>query len=272
MRHAQRLPATALAAVLSTYLLLCSGASATQSASLTASLSPNRLGSPTTIAVGFRITSIPPQNQLPLIDVSLQLPEEMGIATSGLGLENCLVSRLEALGPKGCPTNALMGRGVATAEIPIAGELISESARIELFSAPVKDSRLALLVYVDATEPVYAQLVFPALVLPAGSPFGETIDTSVPLVPTLPGGSDVAVTRFRMTIGTTSQGEGHFLYQRRSHGRRTYYAPNGLLLPPSCPKGGFTFQAHFLFADQTTATARTRVPCPPRPRRVTRGG
>ncbi|HTZ86352.1 MAG TPA: hypothetical protein VMB05_06775, partial [Solirubrobacteraceae bacterium] len=241
----------------------CASATALQTASLTASLHPNRLGSPTTIEVAFKIRSIPPEDQMPLIDVGLQLPEEMGIATSGLGLANCQVPKLEELGPKGCPVNALMGRGIATAEIPFAGEVISESARIELFSAPVKANRLSLLVYVDARSPVFAQLVFPATVLPASSPFGETIDTSVPLVPTLPGAPDVAVTLFHMTIGATSRGDGHFLYERVSHGKRMMYSPKGLLLPPRCPKGGFPFQAHFVFSDQTTATARTSVPCPP---------
>jgi hypothetical protein len=186
----------------------------------------------------------------------------MGIATSGLGLENCLVSRLEALGPKGCPANALMGRGTATAEIPIGGEVIAESARIEVFSAPVRSGRLALLVYADAESPVYAQLVFPALVVPAAPPYSEGIETSVPLVPSLPGAPDVAVTRFQMTLGTTSRGLGHFTYYRWIQGRRVPYAPSGLRLPSKCPKGGFPFEAHFAFEGQTTAVAHTSAPCP----------
>lgn len=230
---------------------------------LTASFDPNRLGAYTTVLLGFTIASDPPQDQLPLIDVSLQLPKEMGIATSELGLENCLVAKLEALGPKGCPVNSLMGRGVATAEIPIAGELIGESAEVELFSAPVRQSRLALLVYVNAESPVFAQLVFPATIIPASSPFGEIIDTNVPLVPSVPGAPDVAVTRFRMALGSTNRGDGRFRYRRRLHGRLVSYAPRGLLLPPRCPRGGFPFQAHFVFADQSSATAHARVPCPP---------
>jgi hypothetical protein len=266
MRRARLLLATALATLVSG--CLCAGAGASQSVSLTASFDPNRLGASTTILLGFRIASDSPLDQLPLIDVSLQLPREIGIATSELGLENCVVAKLEALGPKGCPVNSLMGRGIATAEIPIAGELIGESAEVELFSAPVRQDRLALLVYVNAESPVFAQLVFPATIIPARTPFGEIIDTSVPLVPSVPGAPDVAVTRFRMALGSTKSGDGRFRYRRRSHGRLVYYAPRGLLLPPVCPRGGFPFQAHFVFADQSTATARTSVPCPPR----TRGG
>ena len=235
---------------------------AVQRASLAASFDPENLGAPTTISLAFRISSIPPGSQSPLRSVSVQLPSEMGIATSGLGLENCLVSRLEALGPKGCPANALMGRGTATAEIPIGGEMIAESARIELFSAPVRTGRLALLVYADAESPVFAQLVFPATVVPAASPYGEGIETSVPLVPSLPGAPDVAVTRFQMALGATSRGRGHFVYFRWTHGRRVPYAPSGLRLPSSCPKEGFPFEANFAFEDETTAAAYTTVACP----------
>ncbi len=235
---------------------------AAQSASLAASFHPEDLGAPTTVSVAFRIFSSPPDSQTPLRSVSLQLPSEMGIATSGLGLENCLVSRLEALGSRGCPADSLMGRGTATAEIPIAGEAITESARVELFSAPVRSGRLALLVYANAESPVFAQLVFPALVVPAAPPYGEGIETSVPLVPSLPGAPDVAVTRFQMALGTTSRGPGHFVYYRSVHGRRVPYAPSGLLLPSRCPRGGFPFEALFAFEDQTTAAAHTTVACP----------
>ncbi len=237
---------------------------AVQDTSLAASFRPEELGAATTISVAFRIFSSPPDSQTPLRSVSLQLPSEMGIATSGLGLANCLVSRLEALGPKGCPTNALMGRGTATAEIPIGGEVVAESATIEVFSAPVRSGRLALLVYADAESPVSAQLVFPATVVPAAPPYSEGIETSVPLVPSLPGAPDVAVTRFQMALGTTSRGLGHFAYYRWFHGRRVPYAPSGLRLPSRCPKGGFPFEAHFAFEDQTTAVAHATVPCPRR--------
>jgi len=248
------------AAILST--LLPADSMAAQSASLTASFRPDELGAPATISVAFRIISNPPSSQTPLRSVGLELPSEMGIATSGLGLGNCLISRLEALGSKGCPADSLMGRGTATAEIPIGGEVIAESARVELFSAPVQSGRLALLVYASAESPVFAQLVFPAIVVPAARPYSEGIETSVPLVPSLPGAPDVAVTRFQMALGATSRGPGHFVYYRRVHGRRVPYTPSGLLLPSRCPRGGFPFAAHFAFEDQTTATAHTTVACP----------
>lgn len=240
----------------------CGSAVAQQIVKLRASFSPERLGTPTTISIAFRISSVPAGDSLPLTNVSVLLPDEMGLATSGLGLENCALSRLEAFGPSGCPANALMGRGTASAEIPIGGEDIVESAQVELFSSHVQNGRLALMVYVDAKSPVFAQLVFPATVVPASLPYGEGIDTEVPLVPTVPGGPNVAVTHFKMMIGTTTAGPDHFVYFRSAHRRRVPYHPRGLLLPPACPRGGFPFQALFTFEDGSTATARTTVPCP----------
>jgi hypothetical protein len=201
---------------------------------------------------------------MPLTNVSLLLPEEMGLATSGLGLKNCALSRLEQLGSVGCPADSRMGRGTATAEITLAGDSVAESAQIEVFSARVHDGRLALMVYADAISPVFAQLVFPATVIPASPPYGEGIETNVPLVPTVPGGPDVAVTLFQMTLGATATGPDHFVYYHSVGGHPVPYSPRGLILPPVCPRGGFSFRALFTFQDNTVASAHTSVPCPRR--------
>jgi hypothetical protein len=228
------------------------------------SLSPERLGAPTRIAISLRIAAIPPASASPVTNVGVLLPNETGIATSGLGLENCLRLRLEELGPEGCPSDALMGRGSASAEIPIGGEPVDESAQIDLFSAPVVDGRLAFMVYVNAESPVLAQLVFPATLIPAQPPYSEGIDSTVPLVPTLPGAPDVAIDRLQMMLGASTTGPDRFVYYRLGHGRRVAYVPRGLLLPPVCRRAGFPFEAKFTFADGTSATAEANVPCPHR--------
>jgi hypothetical protein len=243
-------------------MCFCGSALAVQTATLHASLSPERLGAHATIFLGFKISSIPPASQSALTNVSVRLPAEMGLATSGLGLENCRLNTLEERSSYGCPADALMGRGTATAEIPIEGDTISESAQISVFSAPVREGRLAFWVFANAHTPVDAEPVFPAALVSAPPPYGEAIDATVPLIPTLPGAPDVAVTRFHMWLGTTARGPGHFLYYKSVRGRRVAYAPKGLLLPPVCPHGGFPFEAQFVFQDQTTAIARTTVPCP----------
>jgi hypothetical protein len=264
MEHGLRLSSLLASIVMVAASCICGSALATQTARLHAAFSPERLGAPTTISLSFRIASSPLDSSLPLTNVSLFLPNEMGLATSGLGLRNCVPARLEAFGPPGCPAASLMGRGIATAEIPIEGDLIAESAQIDVFSAPVQNGRLALMVYANALSPVLAQLVFPASVIPAAAPYGEGIDTNVPLVPTIPGGPDVAVTRFQMTLGSPETGTDSFVYYHWAGDRRTPYSPPGLILPPSCPHGGFPFKAQFVFQGDSVTTARTFVPCPHR--------
>jgi hypothetical protein len=261
-----------IAAPVVVFCLAYGGANAlgAQKVRLEVALHPEQLGHPTTISFGFRIASTDPDSPVPLTNLEVLLPGEMGIAESGLGLENCRPKRLEHDGPGGCPSNSRMGTGVATAQVPIGTEQLVESAQIELFSAPVVDGHLALLVFADATSPVEAELVFPALVLPAPVPFGENIDTSVPIVPSLPYGPDVAITSFQASLGS-APGRGRFLYHSWVRGRRVSFAPRGLTLPPSCPRGGFRFEAKFKFQDQSTTTALSTVPCP-LPRRSRRYG
>jgi hypothetical protein len=243
-------------------MCFCGSALAEQAASLYASFSPDRLGAHATIFLGFRISSVPPSSQSPLTNLSVLLPAEMGFATSGLGLENCRLDTLEERSAYGCPADALMGRGIATAEIPIGGETISESAQVSVFSAPVREGHLALWVFANAHTPVSDEPVFPAAVVSSPAPYGEAIDATLPLIPTLPGAPDVAVTRFQMALGASARGPDHFLYHKSVQGRRVAYAPKGLLLPPVCPHGGFPFAAQFVFQDETKATAQTTVPCP----------
>jgi hypothetical protein len=89
-----------------------------------------------------------------------------------------------------------------------------------------------------------------ALLLPGRLQF------SVPLVPGVPEGPDVAVVSVKATIG------GNLTYYERKHGRRVAYHPQGIKLPRHCPRGGFRFAATFSFLDGTQTQAQTVVRCP----------
>jgi hypothetical protein len=226
--------------------------------SLQATLKPERLGQATTVGFGFQIAApkgrIPP----PLTAVDVSYPGDLGIALSELGLATCTPTTLEIFGPEGCPANALMGYGTATAEIQIGPEIERESANITLIRAPTQNGRLALLFYADAVSPVSAQLVFPGLLLPAGSArFGGRININVPVIPSVPNAPDVAVVKLTSTLGPE-----HLTYYEHTHGHTLAYNPKGILLPNTCPRGGFPFTATFGFLDDTHAYAHTTVPCP----------
>jgi hypothetical protein len=145
-----------------------------------------------------------------------------------------------------------MGYGSASVEVPLGGELIPETASIALVAGPSPDGFIRLLVCATGLTPVAARIVMPTLLL-AGH-----LHISVPLVPSLPGGADVAVMQAHVTLG------GRLTYYEVVGGRNRAYRPKGVVLPRSCPRGGFRFGGLFGFADGHRAHATAVVRCPPR--------
>jgi hypothetical protein len=234
------------------------GAQAAQSVRLDATLSPERLGGETTVGFGVQIGGRGGKAPSPLTDVEVSYPDNLGLALSGLGFASCSPQRLEADGSTACPANSLMGYGTATAEIPIGPSDLYEKAHVTVFRAPAEPGQVGLLFHVEAESPVSAELVFPGVLLSAAPPFAGSIDIKVPLVPSLPFGPNVAVVKLAMTVGPTSK----IFYYERVNGKTVRYHPRGVLLPDSCPRGGFPFAATFGFEDGSHATAQTTVPCP----------
>lgn len=150
-----------------------------------------------------------------------------------------------------------MGYGTALAEIPIGPLIVPETTHIAVFRAPTQNGRLALLFYAEGKTPVSAEIVFPGLLLPAQEPFGGAITMNIPPIIGLPGGLNVAVVKLSSTIGPQQ-----IIYYEHTHDGTVAYHPQGVLLPDSCPHGGFPFAALFSFEDGTHASADTVVRCP----------
>ncbi len=239
-------------------LTACSIASAAQSVTLNATFTPERLGQGTTIGFGFRIAvpakAVPP----PLTRVEISYPKDLAFALSELGLATCSTQTLKASGPAGCPANSLMGYGTALAEIPLGPSIIHETGRVTIVRSTSHAGHLRLLIYVNAEDPVSAQIVLPALVLPAAAPFGGRLAMNIPLIPSLPEGPDAAVVQFHSTIGPM-----HLHYHEHIHGHTIKYEPKGIPLPNICPHGGFRFSARFAFQNGSHSRAFATVPCPP---------
>jgi hypothetical protein len=227
-------------------------APAAQSVRVSAAFTPERLGAPTTATLGFRISVPAGQIPSPLTAMDFRYPANLGIATSGLGVAACDPTKLEANGAAGCPANSIMGYGSASVQVPLGAEVIPETASIVLVAGPSENGYLRLLVCATGLTPVAARIVMPTLLI-AGH-----LHISVPLVPSLPEGPDVAVVQARVTLG------GHLTYYEHVHGRTVAYHPKGVVLPRRCPRGGFQFGATLSFLDGTHATARTVVRCPRR--------
>jgi hypothetical protein len=232
-------------------------AAARESVSLTAGLNPERLGHGTTLSFGFRIAGAAGGVPSPLTELDVRYPADFGIFASGLGLATCTAAVLEALGPMGCPANSFVGHGTALVEVPFGDEVVEETAIVAVVRAPEQDGQAMLLLYAEGVTPVNGAVIFSGVLAPASSPFGGDIKMAIPLVPSLPGGPDVAVVRGQSTIGPA-----HLTYYENAHGKRVAYTPKGIVLPGRCPRGGFPFAATFGFLDGSRATAETRVPCP----------
>jgi hypothetical protein len=256
VRAAASLAVGLLALAATSAALPCSAGAAAQSVHLAVSLTPEHLGRGTTIGIGFQIDGPASSIPSPVRAIHLRYPENLGIALSGLGIETCTAATLEALGPSGCPPDSVMGRGSALGEIPFGPEIVREGATVTIVRAEDENGHIALLFDVQGISPVAANLVFPGVLLPARPPFGGELSISVPLVPSLPEAPDVAVVRLQATIGPDG-----LTYFEDIHGAITPYVPRGVLLPDSCPRGGFPFDSTLVFQNGTRSRVRARVPC-----------
>jgi hypothetical protein len=232
-------------------------AASAPSVRLAVALVPERLGAGTTIEFSFNVTTPDGRVPPPLTAIDLRYPANLGLATSGLGLASCYPATLEALGPEGCPADSLMGHGNALVEIPIGAEPVREHGYLTCWMGPFEHGHLSLLFYANGETPVYAQLIFPGLILEASAPFGGRLDTRIPIIPSVPEGPNASVVRMSATIGPQ-----HITYYAHVRGHVVAYTPRGLLLPPRCPRGGFPFAATFTFLGASRAHARASVPCP----------
>jgi hypothetical protein len=253
------------AALLIIIALMAPRARATPSARLSAAFAPERLGQPTSIVLAVQIRAPARRAPVPLRSLSIRYPADLGIALSGLGLETCAPTIIEARGAGGCPRDSVMGYGSALGAIPFGPELIEEGAAVALFRAEDQHGRLALLLDAEGISPVMADIVLSAVLDPARTPYGGQIRVAVPPIPSLPEGPDVSILELHATIGPAAG----MVYSESAHGKTSFFHPKGILLPDHCPKGGFPFAAALTFSDGSGAAARTNVPCPGahRPRR-----
>jgi hypothetical protein len=248
----------ALTLALVCMLAPASALAVSERATLEASFSPDRLGTPTTITFGFHLATSAGMAPPPLRSLDLKMPAGMNYTTTTLGLAICQPAALLARGLAGCPPNSRLGFGSAIVEVPFGTGAGHEIPEIQAVSGPSPNGNLTVLFYANGLFPVSAQLTFAGEVLPASGRFGSQLATNVPLVTSVPGGPDVSIVSVTTTIGPS-----HLTYYKHVHGHLVPFHPRGVSVPERCPHGGFPFAAEFGFQDGTTTRASTTVPCPP---------
>jgi hypothetical protein len=252
-------PPLALAAALLCLLAPAGAHAVSERASLHASFNPNRLGTPTTIAFSFHLSTAEGAAAPPLTAMDLRMPAGLNYTTTTLGLAICQPAALQARGLAGCPANSRLGYGSARVEVPFGTGVGHEIPEIQALSGPSPNGNLVVVFYANGLYPVYAQLAFSGEVLPDTGRFGSQLATTIPLVTSVPGGPDVSIVDVQTTIGPS-----HLTYYRHSHGHLVAFRPRGVSVPEHCPHGGFPFAADFTFQDGGHTVATTTVPCPPR--------
>jgi hypothetical protein len=234
-------------------------ANAAPTVKLKVAFDPNVAGERTTIELGLRIYGPGGAPPAPVTSLNLRLPANMGIATTTLGQANCEAANLISEGLHGCSANARIGFGDATAVVPIGSRGVQEKVSLNALMGPPVENRLEVLFYVEGLSPVLTRLVLPSVVASDTRPFGEQLDTSVPLIQAWPEGPNLALETFTSTIGPL-----HLTYHRQINGKTVSYHPHGVRVPRVCPAGGYPFGALLNFQDGTHTTSVYRVPCPSR--------
>ncbi len=234
---------------------LSSVAQASQTAKFRVAFSPYRLGASTSLDILLELAG--PNGELPepVTTFNTRLPAELELVGSTLGLAICQPTALLADGLSGCSPNARLGSGNATAGVPFGPEIVSETASVEALMGPPVGEQVGVLIYAESLAPVFAQLVFPGVLLVGSGP--ESLDTSFPPVASLPGARDAAVTKMTLEVGPE-----HLTYYKRVHGRQVGYRPTGISLPAKCPRGGFRFVTDLGFLDGSKLSLPYTVPCP----------
>lgn len=227
-----------------------------QSVKLKVAFQPDKPGARTTIRLGFHITGPGGAPPSALTSLELRMPENMGLATTTLGQANCYPHPLIEDGLKGCSENARLGFGDAVSVVPLRHHPIYARASLTVLMGPPQVNHVQILFFTETLTPVFATFVFPGVLREDVSPFGDRIDTTIPLVEPWPEGPDIAISSFESTIGPL-----HLTYHRQVSGKWIAYRPHGLLIPERCPRGGYPFAAVLGFEDGTTTEALAHVPC-----------
>jgi hypothetical protein len=221
-------------------------AQAQTSAAIAPSLSPNRLGAKAALTFTVRYAGGEFGVPSPLRRSVLELPA--GLTLDIPSLRSCTAARLLARGAGGCPAQSEIGSGHALAEVHTGSLDITENATLWAFLGPPHNIQPTFEILAQGYTPVEQRVVLSGTVLSVAAPYGEELVMPVPPISTLGLERDASIVTFSLTIGASAR-------------QRTRDA-NAILVPSSCPAGGFPFAAEFTYADGTSDSAVATTPCP----------
>ncbi len=251
-----RFRAGLVALVVGACLTVAALAWATETLTIYTRFSPDKLGAPTNLSATATLGSSTGGLPSPIRKVTAYGPAGLEVDTRGAG--TCTVAVLEGPeGPAGCPANSRIGFGGGTGVLELAKELIHEPFTLEFFLGPKEAGHVVILIYVNASTPVSYQVAIPATEVQGPKPYGWGVTFEVPLIQTLPGASAVSAEKTFFTIGDSK-----VAYFEKVHGKRKLVHVRGIVVPKTCPRGGFPYEVTIGFQDGTSTTYKGSYPCP----------
>ncbi len=216
------------------------------SATIAPSLFPNRLGAKGALVLTIRYTGGESGVPSPVRRSVWRLPA--GLSLEIPQLRSCAAARLRARGPHGCPPQSQIGSGHALAEAHVGSQIVTEDIRLWVFVGPLQGFAPAFEILGQGYTPFDQRMVFTGTAVEDHAPYGEDLVMSIPPIPTLPLEPDASIVTLSLTVGTRAQ---HHLSNA-----------NTIVVPGSCPLGGFPFAAEFAYTDGSSGSTRAAAPCP----------
>ncbi len=242
--------------VCSAFLLTASSAHAQETVRITeAGFSPDALGVPTNAFGSATIGSTTGPVPSPITHVTVLGPAGVTLDLEGTGI--CNKEKLEQVGPRACPADSRAGFGGGEGIYELGGELVKEKYTLDFFLGDNQPGHVTLLIFLVGSSPVSIELVFLATVIRGPRPYGLGFSLDVPLIKVLPEASDASATSAFLTLGAHN-----VAYYKKVHGKRKLMHVKGIILPKTCPRGGWPVASQFSFEDGSTVMAKRTIPCP----------
>jgi hypothetical protein len=244
-----------LAVIAGTCLTVVTVAWASETFTITSYFTPDKLGAPANLSAKTVFALNGATVPTPVGHVLAYGPAGLKVDVAGAG--TCQKQLLEEKGPSGCPTDSRIGFGGGLGLVEIAKEFIKEPYTLNFFLAPKENGHIAFLVYAQGISPVSVELVILAKEIQGTKPYGFGVEFDIPPIPTLPGAAYASIETNYFTVGSQK-----VAYYHQVHGKNQLVHVKGLIVPKTCPKGGFPFLVTINFLDGTQATDNYTAPCP----------
>jgi hypothetical protein len=214
-------------------------------ATIAPSLSPDRLRSRSALTYEIRYSGGQSGVPLPVRQAILQFPA--GLTLELPMLRSCSIGRLRSEGAQGCPPQSRLGGGEALAEAQTGTELLTEKLTLSVFLGPPRNLQPTVEILAQGRSPLDERVVLTGESFSGHRPYGEGLSIAIAAIPTLAFEPAASIVRFTLTIGAGSRRSPH---------------SGAVIVPSSCPPGGFPFAARFTYSDGSSSRALARTPCP----------